>query len=126
MFYNKRGWWDCFFSLSFSSTFLIFSTLQGKKIFERFSLFPADGLDGLGAALQYFAEQGLIMEYDEVHNILGQGNFVLTMSEGKFGKGDHVAFYDLFRVEKDQIVEHWDIIQPIPEQSAWKNDNGKF
>jgi len=86
----------------------------------------ADGLDGLGAALQYFAEQGLIMEYDEVHKILGQGNFVLTMSEGKFGKGEHVAFFDLFRVENGQIVEHWDIIQPIPTRSKWKNDNGKF
>lgn len=86
----------------------------------------ADGLDGLGAALKYFAEHGLVMEYNKVHKILGQGNFVLTMSEGKFGKGDHVAFYDLFRVENGQIVEHWDVIQPIPAESEWKNKNGKF
>ncbi|MDE1467966.1 nuclear transport factor 2 family protein [Aurantiacibacter sp. D1-12] len=86
----------------------------------------ADGLDGLGEALAYFAEQGLVMEYDKVHKVLGQGNFVLTMSEGKFGKGDHVAFYDLFRIEDGQIVEHWDIIQPIPARSDWQNDNGKF
>ncbi len=86
----------------------------------------ADGLDGLGAALQYFAENGLVMEYDQVHNVLGQGNFVLSMSEGKFGKGDHVAFYDLFRIENGQIVEHWDVIETIPPQSEWKNSNGKF
>ena len=86
----------------------------------------ADGLDGLGAALKYFAENGLVMEYEKVHKVLGEGNFVLTMSEGKFGKGDHVAFYDLFRIEEGQIVEHWDVIQPIPPQSEWKNDNGKF
>jgi len=88
----------------------------------------ADGLDGLGAALQYFAENGLVMEYDKVHKVLGEGNFVLTMSEGKFGAngGDHVAFYDLFRVEDGQIVEHWDVIQPIPAESEWKNTNGKF
>jgi len=86
----------------------------------------ADGLDGLGAALQFFAEQGLVMEYDTVHKVLGQGNFVLTMSEGKFGQGDHVAFYDLFRLENGQIVEHWDIIQTIPPRADWKNDNGKF
>lgn len=86
----------------------------------------ADGLDGLGAALQYFADNGLVMEYEKVHKILGEGNFVLAMSEGKFGKGDHVAFYDLFRLEDGLIVEHWDVIQPIPAKAAWKNQNGKF
>jgi predicted SnoaL-like aldol condensation-catalyzing enzyme len=86
----------------------------------------ADGLDGLGAALQYFADNQLVMEYDKVHKILAEGNFVLTVSEGKFGKGDHVAFYDLFRVEDSKIVEHWDVIQNIPAESEWKNTNGKF
>lgn len=86
----------------------------------------ADGLDGLGAALDYFAQNGLVMVYDQVHKILGEGNFVLTLSEGKFGKGEHVAFYDLFRLENGLIVEHWDIIEPIPAPSEWKNQNGKF
>lgn len=86
----------------------------------------ADGLDGFGDAMKYFAENGLVMEYDKLHNVLGQGNFVLAMSEGKFGKGDHVAFFDLFRLEEGLIVEHWDVIQPIPEKSEWKNQNGKF
>ena len=86
----------------------------------------ADGLDGLEAALKYFAENGLVMEYDTLHKVLGEGNFVLTMSEGKFGKGEHVAYYDLFRLENGQIVEHWDVIQPIPPKSEWKNNNGKF
>lgn len=86
----------------------------------------ADGLDGLGAALQYFAENGLVMQYDTLHKVLGEGNFVLTMSEGKFGKGDHVAFYDLFRLDNGLIVEHWDVIQPIPDEADWKNQNGKF
>ncbi len=86
----------------------------------------ADGLDGLGAALKYFADNGLVMEYHKVHKVLGEGNFVLTMSEGKFGQGDHTAFYDLFRVEAGKIVEHWDVIETIPPKSEWKNDNGKF
>lgn len=88
----------------------------------------ADGLDGLGAALKYFAENNMVMKYTKVHKILGEGNFVLTMSEGNFGKapGDHVAYYDLFRLENGQIVEHWDVIQPIPTEGEWKNTNGKF
>lgn len=86
----------------------------------------ADGLDGFGEAMKYFAENGLVMEYRKLHKVLGQGNFVLAMSEGKFGKGEHTAFYDLFRLEDGQIVEHWDVIQAIPEKAKWKNDNGKF
>lgn len=86
----------------------------------------ADGLDGFGAAMKYFAENGLVMEYTKLHKVLGQGNFVLTMCEGKFGKGDLTSFYDLFRIEDGLIVEHWDVIAPIPAQSEWKNQNGKF
>ncbi len=86
----------------------------------------ADGLEGFGAAMKYFAENGLVMEYEKTHKVLGEGNFVLAMSEGKFGKGDHTAFYDLFRLEDGQIVEHWDVISTIPKESEWKNKNGKF
>ncbi len=86
----------------------------------------ADGLDGFGAAMKYFAENGLVMEYDKLHMVLGEGNFVLSISEGKFGKGEHSAFYDLFRLENGQIVEHWDVISAIPPKSKWKNENGKF
>ena len=86
----------------------------------------ADGLDGFGEAMQYFAEQGWTMEYKKLHKVLGQGNFVLAMSEGTFGKGEPTAFYDLFRLENGQIIEHWDVIAPIPPKSDWKNENGKF
>lgn len=86
----------------------------------------ADGLDGFGAAMKYFAENGWVMEYNTLHKVLGEGNFVLTMSEGKFGENIHSAFYDLFRLENGQIVEHWDVIAPIPPKSEWKNNNGKF
>lgn len=86
----------------------------------------ADGLDGLGAALSYFAENGLVLKYNKVHKVLGEGNFVLTVSEGEFGAGDHVSYYDLFRIEDGKIVEHWDVIQNIPAKAEWKNSNGKF
>ncbi|HDZ05986.1 MAG TPA: hypothetical protein ENH58_13110 [Maribacter sp.] len=86
----------------------------------------ADGLEGFGAAMKYFAENGLVMEYDNLHMVLGQGNFVLSVSEGKFGKGDHTAYYDLFRLENGLIVEHWDVIAAIPAKSEWKNTNGKY
>ena len=86
----------------------------------------ADGLDGLGQALQYFAENNLILQYDTVHGVFGEGNFVLAVSEGKFGTGVHSSFYDLFRIEDGKLVEHWDIIEPIAPESERKNENGKF
>lgn len=85
----------------------------------------ADGLAGLGAALDAMAKQGITMKYDRVHRVLGEGNFVLATSEGQLG-GRHTAFYDLFRVENGKIVEHWDTIETIPPRAEWKNANGKF
>jgi predicted SnoaL-like aldol condensation-catalyzing enzyme len=83
-----------------------------------------DGLAGLGAALEAMAKAGLSMPYDKVQGVRGEGNFVLTLSEGEFA-GRHVAFYDLFRVEGGLIVEHWDVIQDIPAHEQWANANGK-
>ncbi|KRA70703.1 hypothetical protein ASD78_17880 [Lysobacter sp. Root667] len=85
----------------------------------------ADGLSGLGAALKAMAEAGITMEYERIHRVLGEGDFVLVVSEGKFA-GKPTAFYDLFRVEGGKIAEHWDTIEAIPPRADWKNENGKF
>ena len=84
-----------------------------------------DGLSGLEKALEYMASQGITMKYDKIHKILGEGNFVLTISEGSLG-GRPTSFYDLFRIEGGKIVEHWDTIETIPAKENWKNNNGKF
>ncbi|CAH1549472.1 nuclear transport factor 2 family protein [Vibrio rotiferianus] len=85
----------------------------------------ADGLSGLSVALKQLAEAGMPMVYSKNHLIIGEGNFVLSVSEGQF-MNQHVAFYDLFRVDNGKIVEHWDTIETIPPKSEWKNTNGKF
>ncbi|MBW4029022.1 MAG: hypothetical protein HIU93_16795 [Acidobacteria bacterium] len=85
-----------------------------------------DGLSGLGAALEAMARQGITLKYDTIHRVLGEGSFVLSVSEGEFGN-KHVGFYDLFRVVENRIVEHWDTIEEIPATtSEWRNGNGKF
>lgn len=38
----------------------------------------------------------------------------------------HTCYYDLFRVENGKTAEHWDIMEPIADKSAWQNQNGKF
>lgn len=85
----------------------------------------ADGLDALGKALQAMAKAGTPMVYTENHMILGEGDFVLSVSEGQF-LGKHVSFYDLFRIENGKVVEHWDTIEEILPKEQWMNNNGKF
>ncbi|HYN81293.1 MAG TPA: hypothetical protein VES88_07315 [Gemmatimonadaceae bacterium] len=85
----------------------------------------ADKLSGLGAALEAIAKQGITMKYDRIHKVLGEGNFVLVVSEGAFA-GKHTSLYDLFCVQSRKIAEHWDTIETIPPRAEWKNSNGKF
>lgn len=95
------------------------------QIYHQHNPAIGDGLDGLGKALEELAKAGMQMTYNKNHIILGEGNFVLAVSEGQF-LDKHVAFYDLFRIDHGKIVEHWDAIEPIPAKNGWKNTNGKF
>lgn len=83
----------------------------------------ADGLDGLGAAMQAFAEAGQAMTYARTPLIVAEGNFVFTASQGKLGEVP-TAFFDLFRIEDGKIVEHWDTLSTIPDDMP--HSNGKF
>lgn len=82
-----------------------------------------DGLAGFGEAVQYLKSKNDMFAYTKVHKVLGEGNFVLAMSEGEWHGKPH-AFYDLFRLDNGKIVEHWDVISEIPEDMA--HSNGKF
>ena len=85
----------------------------------------ADGLSGLGAALEALGKQGIRMIYTTVHQVLAQGNYVLAVSEGAFG-GAPTSYYDLWRIENGKIAEHWDVMETIADKSTWQNQNGKF
>ncbi len=84
-----------------------------------------DGVSGMTSALKGLAEKGIELKYDRVHRVLGEGNFVLAVSDGSFA-GKPTSFYDLFRIENGKIAEHWDTLETIPHRDQWKNDNGKF
>jgi Uncharacterized protein conserved in bacteria len=84
-----------------------------------------DGLDTLLEGFSAMMAQGQTIHYYQVHAILGQGDFVLAISEGELN-GTHMAFYDLFRVKNGKVVEHWDVLQNVPPLEQRKNSNGMF
>lgn len=83
-----------------------------------------DGLAGLGEAVAYLSAQNNMFQYTKIHKVLGEGDFVLVVSEGQWN-GTNNAFYDLLRFEGGKAVEHWDVIQPVPTEGL-ANGNGMF
>jgi len=83
-----------------------------------------DGLSGIIEAVEYLTAQNNMFKYTKIHKVLGEGNFVLTVSEGEWSGNKH-AFYDLIRFENNKAVEHWDVIQEIPSEGL-ANNNGMF
>jgi predicted SnoaL-like aldol condensation-catalyzing enzyme len=56
---------------------------------------------------------------------VADGNFVLALVEAN-AEGGPTANYDLFRVDSGRIVEHWDVLSPIPPREQWRNSNGPY
>ena len=83
-----------------------------------------DGLTGIVEAVENLTAQNNMFKYTKIHKVLGEGNFVLTVSEGEWKRKQQV-FYDLLRFENGKAVEHWDVIQEIPTEGL-ANDNGMF
>lgn len=83
-----------------------------------------DGLKGIVEAVESLTAQNNMFKYTKIHKVLGEGNFVLTVSEGEWNDKPQV-FYDLFRMKDGKAVEHWDVIQEIPSEGL-ANDNGMF
>ncbi|UWR70200.1 nuclear transport factor 2 family protein [Phaeobacter inhibens] len=82
-----------------------------------------DTHDGLKGFIAYLAENEISFGYTKLHNVVAEGNFVMTQAEGIYDRKP-TAFYDLWRVEDGLIAEHWDAVQEIPTEFA--HGNGMF
>ena len=111
---------------------MVFNQKKVKEGFDKYvgdkyiqhNPIAADGKDAavevLGKALQ--ALPGWNYEFKHAYV---DGNIVVLHSHVRFKADDRgMAVVDIFRFEKGKIVEHWDVVQPIPEKSA--NNNTMF
>jgi predicted SnoaL-like aldol condensation-catalyzing enzyme len=107
---------------------------QGEKIYDyvkwnHFVEHNPRGSDDLDALIALVSASGdtdvAEIRYDRCHRVLAEGNFVLSVCEGSLN-GSPAAFYDLWCLEHDYIVEHWDTTQRIPPAGEWQNRHGKF
>lgn len=61
----------------------------------------------------------------ETKRIIAEGDYVALHSHLVLKAGDRgSAVVDIFRLENGKIVEHWDVVQEVPETSA--NNNTMF
>jgi predicted SnoaL-like aldol condensation-catalyzing enzyme len=86
-----------------------------------------NALDGPQGILAYAS--GYIKANPELHmdfkRIIAEGDLVAVHSHLKPTPSDRgLAVVDIFRVEDRKLVEHWDVIQPVPAQAT--NKNGMF
>ena len=106
-----------------------------KKVREAFETWVDPGYiqhnpmaaTGRAAAIEFlepFFARNPAVSYS-IKRIIADGDVVAVHSHGKFGRDDRgIAVVDILRVQGCKIVEHWDVVQPVPEKSA--NSNGMF
>ena len=82
--------------------------------------------DGRAAFMALASAPNRALNYKRIVLLVGQGNFVATLSEANW-KDDKVnqdyAQVDIFRLENGKVVEHWDNVEPVPENDV---NSGKF
>lgn len=84
----------------------------------------ATGRDAAIAFLEPFMAGNPAAQYS-IKRIIADGDLVAVHSHGKFSPEDRgMAVVDILRVEGCKVMEHWDVVQPVPETSA--NQNGMF
>jgi predicted SnoaL-like aldol condensation-catalyzing enzyme len=92
--------------------------------YKQHAPYAADGHDGLRAWLAGFKAAFPNHRY-EVKRVIAEGPYVMLHLHGMGGPNPHgESVIDIFRVQNGKVVEHWDIIQAIPDSAD--NANSMF
>jgi predicted SnoaL-like aldol condensation-catalyzing enzyme len=84
-----------------------------------------DGAEGLKGFINGYLKKSIPNVRADIKRVIVQGDLVVlhvhsVPEPGALG----TAIVDIFRVENGKIVEHWDVMQPVPEKMA--HGNGMF
>ena len=84
----------------------------------------ASGLDAMVAKVGKMLEDNPQMSFD-IKRVGADHDLVWVHSHARFTPDSTgLALVDIFRLEDTKIVEHWDVIQPVPAASL--NENSMF
>ena len=84
----------------------------------------ADGPEGLKGFIAFLKDK-FPNNKSEIKRIFADGDYVIVHVHAVREPGTRGnAIIDIFRLENGKVVEHWDVVQPIPEKAA--NTNGMF
>ena len=93
-------------------------------VYRQHSPYAKDGFEGVAEFATMFKRDFPNHRY-EVKRVIAEGDYVVLHLHGINGFSPHgEAVIDVFRIEGDKVVEHWDVIQSLPEK--YENANGPF